>query len=248
MPVYSGSFPIIAEGLNVAVRAGSTNLTDPDPGVVGSVPADGGGLAFSYTHDGGDDSTVLVGSVSSSLLGTLETSLTFDASATIAAGGGAADLACTYVVSLGANVIPVGTPTTITFAESADYALRDDQFTLDGDTLTCIQAGEYRIDAYASPSLSGGGTVDTAGPVEIEAFVSINDEDAGPAWNYYPRVLAWVVGTAGVATISFSFPQPLAEGDEIQLCARPILRGTTDLGELVFSVGTTAALMFTRIG
>lgn len=242
MPKYDFKFTPEFAGQSVTVT--NSNGTE----VEGS-PATLGNAGMVQLDLDGDENEVYTGVTSNTNLGLGNVRSTgvlnvFDSFG----AGGAADLACTYVVSLGANVIPVGTPTTITFAESADYALRDDQFTLDGDTLTCIQAGEYRIDAYASPSLSGGGTVDTAGPVEIEAFVSINDENAGPAWNYYPRVLAWVVGTAGVATISFSFPQPLAEGDEIQLCARPILRGTTDLGELVFSVGTTAALMFTKIG
>lgn len=163
-------------------------------------------------------------------------------------GGGGTDLTPTYVVSaqtpLGTSMVP------ISLVASEEYPLRTDLFTLADDTLTCLVAGDYRVDAYLVASLSGAGFGD-AGVLEIETAVSVNEENAGPAFNYYPRASTWVDGIdQALNGVTFGFPQTLAEGDEIQLISRYVVPSLSslDLGTATVSVGGIfAALTLTPL-
>lgn len=164
-------------------------------------------------------------------------------------GGGSADLTPTYLVAATTELSESSTP--VLLAGSSDFTLRTDQFTLTGgDTLTCIDAGDYRVEVYLDAGLGGSGFGE-AGLLEIEAFISVNEENAGPAWNYYPRSSNDVEGIDQRLTpVTFSFPQTFAEGDDLQLMSRYVLPsvGGADMGTATVTVGDAhAAVMLTKL-
>lgn len=225
MPVYSGSFPLKAQGLAVTVTLNGTSLADPAPGVVGSTQTDDGALFYSYEYADGSDATVLSATVSSSLLGTLRTTLLFDASASIAAGGGGVVLGAWFSLSTGA-LVPDGTGQDVTLSVTTNDDLPpSDLVTItggDGGTVAVVQTDglyQFTVDGYAI-SVEAGITPITAAFATLN--IDLNGDGVpvplplmGPApCGLYPPGPNWRSTPMGI-----SAPVTFRADDEISLTA-----------------------------
>ena len=130
--------------------------------------------------------------------------------------------------------------TTITYiemSESDEYPIADENFELVDGKIVVLNAGRYKIEAFFNGALSGGTAIDVPGLVALIATVSVNEQGAGPAWNFYPRTEFSAIQTNQSVSMSWSFPQDLAVDDEIQFGAWYELLGSTDLGDVDVSSG-----------
>lgn len=130
MPVYEFSFPVEAGGLTLTFSGAHTgSVSLPDDGVY-LLDADTEGL---------DESSVIVGEVSSSLLGTMQARGVYQTQASIGAGGG--------VVLDGANYLfEINTPATVNIASgSLEWDTAPDGIT-PGPIIVGLPAGLYVAD------------------------------------------------------------------------------------------------------
>lgn len=165
-------------------------------------------------------------------------------------GGGGADLSPAYFNKLNGLTL-TGSYAPLVFSNDSGYPIRDDLFTLNpaGDTMTCVAPGAYDVNVYVLGTVSGASPITTPGGVELVTSPSVNDNNAGPAWNYVPPVGGWIGANDQHLFGSYSFPQVFEEGDTFQLLAKRVLVGTTNLGTSTIVInGGDANLMLTRVG
>ncbi|RNL63661.1 hypothetical protein EFK50_07920 [Nocardioides marmoriginsengisoli] len=147
--------------------------------------------------------------------------------ASIAAGGGGSAVP-TLLRGVGATLVPDEPGVNLGLIATPDMDLRTDQFELVDNTLVCLAAGLYEVNLFASCRLDGG--VTTPGVIEIKTWISVNNEDKGPAWDYYPVISTWVEESAQrLGCCSVTFPQPFDVGDVIAIGTSAHLVGSAEV-------------------